>query len=92
MKVKLLLRLRALLFFQIIFFTAFAQNRSISGTVLSKATGKPLAGASVSAKGTNIGTVTDDAGNFRFNAPSQAKALTISYIGMATREISIPAS
>jgi len=78
--------------FQIIFFTAFAQNRSISGTVLSKSTGKPLTGVSVLAKGTNIGTVTDDAGNFKFNVPSQAKALTISYIGMATQEISIPAS
>ena len=92
MKVKLLLRLRALLFFQIIFFTASAQNRTITGTVISKSGGQALSGATVSVKGTGGATTTDPSGNFTIAVPNAAKALIISYIGMATLEISIPAS
>lgn len=95
MKVKLLLRLRALLFFQIIFFLilapgAFAQTRTVTGTVTSKVTGQSLSGATVTVKGTNTATTTDNAGNFRLNVPSNAKFLTISFIGMTTREVGIP--
>ena len=88
MKVKLLLHLRALLFFQIILFTASAQNRTVTGTVISKATGQPLAGATVLIKGTRTATTTDNSGNFTINVPKQNGLLAISYIGMAPRSSS----
>src|SRR5882762_10108401 len=92
MKVKLLLHLRALLFFQIILFTASAQNRTITGTVISKATGQPLPGATVLIKGTRTATTTDNSGNFTINVLKQNWLLAISYIGMASQELVIPAS
>jgi TonB-linked SusC/RagA family outer membrane protein len=92
MKVKFLLRLRALLFFQIILFTASAQNRTITGTILSKSSGQPLQGATVAVKGTRIATVTDNSGNFKLDVPTTGKILTISFIGMAAQEIGIPSS
>ena len=92
MKVKLLLHLRALLFFQIILFTASAQNRTVTGTVISKATGQPLAGATVLIKGTRTATTTDNSGNFTINVPKQNGLLAISYIGMAPQDLVIPAS
>ncbi|WP_431211528.1 carboxypeptidase-like regulatory domain-containing protein [Puia sp. P3] len=92
MKAKLLLHLRALLFFQILFFTATAQNRTLTGTVSSKANGQSLGGATVSVKGTKIATTTDNSGNFTLSIPANARALVVSYIGMTSQEISIPAS
>jgi TonB-linked SusC/RagA family outer membrane protein len=92
MKLKFLWRLRALLFLQIIFFTASAQNRTITGSVISKSTGQPLAGATVLVKGTRVATTTDNSGNFKLDAPGQGKLLTISYVGMSNQEIGIPSS
>lgn len=92
MKAKFLLHLRALLFFQILFFTASAQNRTVTGNVSSKSTNQPLSGATVSVKGSNTATTTDNSGNFILSVPGPAKLLVITYIGMANQEIAIPAS
>ena len=93
MKLRFLLRIRALFFFQfILFLTASAQDHSVTGTVVSGATGQPLAGATVTVKGTRVATTTDSSGFFRVNAPAGAKTLTISFVGLATREIGIPSS
>ena len=92
MRTKFLLPLYALLFFQFIFSTVSAQDREITGTVLSKATGQPLPGATVLIKGTRTATTTDNSGNFKIHPPGSAKALIISYIGMSVREIPIPAT
>src|ERR1700755_881259 len=92
MKAKLLLHLRALLFFQILFFTATAQNRTITGTVSSKANGQFLGGATVSVKGSRIATTTDNSGSFTLSIPANAKALVVSYIGMTNQEVAVPAS
>jgi TonB-linked SusC/RagA family outer membrane protein len=93
MKVKL--RLRALLFLQLIFLltlTASAQDRTLTGTITGKLGGQPLAGATVSVKGTRTAVTTDDAGNFKINVAAQAKTLVISHVGMATLEVAIPSS
>src|SRR5882724_1304119 len=92
MNEKILSRLRALLFFQLIFFTATAHNRTISGTITSTSSGQALSGATVAVKGTTIGTTTDNSGNFKISVSNQAKVLVVSYVGMAMQEISIPSS
>jgi TonB-linked SusC/RagA family outer membrane protein len=92
MKANLLLHIRVLLFFQVIFFTASAQNRTISGTVNSKTSNQPLVGATVTVKGTRVATTTNDAGAFTLSVPATARTLVVSHIGMGNQDISIPAS
>ncbi|MTI38773.1 TonB-dependent receptor [Fulvivirga lutimaris] len=61
--------------------SAFAQERTISGTVIDGDSGEPLIGANVLVAGTTNGTITDFDGNFKLNAPSEAFTLKISFIG-----------
>ena len=64
------------------------QQKSISGKVLDKS-GRPLPGVTVVVKGTAIGTVTDNEGNFSLSVPSNAGTLQFSFVGMKTQEIPI---
>ncbi len=63
-----------------------AQTTRVSGTILDD-TGETVIGASVVAKGSTVGTVTDIDGNFTLNIPSDKKTLVISLIGMKTKEV-----
>lgn len=58
----------------------------VSGTIIDD-TGETVIGASVVAKGTTVGTVTDVDGKFSLNIPSDKKTLVISLIGMRTKEV-----
>jgi TonB-linked SusC/RagA family outer membrane protein len=69
---------------------AFAQSKVASGTVVSAEDGDPIAGASVSAKGTTYGTITDGNGKFTLpNLPAAASTLVVSFIGLETVEVEI---
>ncbi len=68
-------------------YAAFAQ-KAISGT-LTDEKGEPLVGASVTAKGTTVGGVTDENGNFTFVAPEKATTLVASFVGYKSLEIPI---
>ncbi|SDD12439.1 SusC/RagA family TonB-linked outer membrane protein [Williamwhitmania taraxaci] len=68
---------------------AFAQTRSIKGTVTSKEDGMGLPGVNVTVKGTTIGTATDMDGNFNLNVSSDATILVISSIGYQTLEMPV---
>ena len=63
------------------------QDKKITGNVKDD-TGEPVIGASVSVKGTTVGTVTDIDGNFTLNVPENA-TLLISYIGFQSQELSV---
>ncbi len=65
-----------------------AQNRTVSGTVLDS-TGAPIAGASVTIKGTHLGTSTGADGSFSFSVPATAKTVVISAVNFAPREFGI---
>ncbi|MDR1115703.1 MAG: SusC/RagA family TonB-linked outer membrane protein [Tannerella sp.] len=68
--------------------TTFAQTKVASGTVTSAEDGEPVAGASVSVKGTTLGTITGSDGTFALpNLPESAATLVVSYIGLETVEI-----
>ena len=70
-----------------------AQITKLTGTVISEEDGLPVVGASILVKGTTVGTVTDMDGKFTLsNVPSSAKTLVVSFIGMATQEVSIKAN
>jgi outer membrane receptor protein involved in Fe transport len=68
---------------------AFAQSNVINGKVRTGANAT-LGKLSVTIKGTQIGTTTDDAGNFALNVPSNTKypfTLVISGVGIASQEV-----
>lgn len=60
----------------------------ISGTVVDNE-GKPLGGASVMIKGTNIGTTVSNNGAFSLQVSSEEAVLVFSFIGMKTREVRV---
>ena len=64
------------------------QKKEITGTV-KDAKGMPLPGATVFIKGSIIGSITDSEGRFKINIPSDAKIITISFVGMKTQELAI---
>lgn len=67
---------------------AQAQERTISGKV-TDAAGIPVTGASVTVKGSALGTTTGTDGSFTLRVPATAKALTISAVGYAGQDLTI---
>jgi TonB-dependent starch-binding outer membrane protein SusC len=66
-----------------------AQTRSVSGIVSSSDDGEPIIGATVLVKGTTQGTITSADGRFSLTVPASAKTLTVSFVGMITKEIAL---
>jgi TonB-linked SusC/RagA family outer membrane protein len=66
-----------------------SQTVQISGTVTSTEDGLALPGVNVTVKGTTIGAITDTNGRYTLTAPSNAKALTFSFVGYRTIEVPI---
>ena len=66
----------------------FAQERTLNGTVYSE--GSPLNGASLRIKGSNLGTITNENGDFliKFSEKSN-NHLIISFIGHKSKQIEI---
>jgi len=69
-----------------------AQNKTITGKVLSGEDGEPIIGATVIVTGTSLGTVTDLDGMFSVKVPNDAKTLTVSYVGMESKVVKISGS
>lgn len=64
------------------------QGKAISGTIINEAN-EPLVGATVRAKGTNQGTLTDAEGQFELSISDDVSTLIVSYLGYATQEVEI---
>jgi len=67
--------------------TAFAQQKTIKGTVVD-ASGQPIIGANVSVKGTTIGIITDIDGKYTLQVPNNS-TLAVSYIGYVSQNIAV---
>jgi len=78
------------IFFLLLFISSavFINAQTVKGTVLSSDDDSPLPDVSVVEKGTKNGTTTDFDGNFSINV-NQNAILVFSYIGMATREVTV---
>ncbi len=68
---------------------AFAQTKTIQGTVTSADDGSALPGVTVLVKGTTNGTTTDTYGKYSLKVSSQAITLEFSFVGMKTQDIAI---
>ena len=66
--------------------TAYAQDITVQGTVVSRADDEPLIGATVMCNETKKGTATDFDGNFTLTVPA-GSTLTFSYIGFQPKTI-----
>jgi TonB-linked SusC/RagA family outer membrane protein len=82
---KLLQSLFVLVFFAL---SAFAQERTITGTVTGKEDGLPLPGVSVKIKGAKGGTQTNNDGKFSIVVPASADQLEFSYLGYLSQTVS----
>ena len=74
-----------LLFLAALSLGLYAQKQ-VSGVVVYE-NGEPVIGASVQAKGTTLGTISDYDGKFEMEVPETVKTLVVSYVGMATQEV-----
>lgn len=70
-----------------VFAFAFAQNKQVSGTVVSP-DGIPVIGATIMVEGTGIGTSTDGNGKFVISAPANGM-LAISCIGYTDQKVPV---
>lgn len=77
-----------LLFLTLLYFTipATAQEKVISGVVVSARDNTPLAGVSIAVKGTGKGVSSRNDGTFQLNAPKDS-VLVFSFIGYNSQEI-----
>lgn len=78
--------------FLFIFFSTklSAQQNTVTGRIIDSA-GNPLPGVSVVVKGTKNGTTTNPQGEFRLSSVPARGNLVISYVGLATQQISFVA-
>jgi TonB-linked SusC/RagA family outer membrane protein len=65
---------------------AFAQNKTITGTVTAKEDGLPIPGVTVRIKGTSIGTQTNTNGKYSLSVPANS-TLVFSFIVYAPQEV-----
>ena len=87
MNLKNKLSLLVILMFSI---TLIAQNDTlIKGTVTAEADGGALPGVNVIVKGTSNGASTDFDGNYSINVSGDNAVLVFSYIGYATKEVTV---
>jgi TonB-dependent starch-binding outer membrane protein SusC len=66
-----------------------AQERTITGRILSKEDQTPVPGVSVLLKGTTTGTTTDAEGRYAISVPQAGGSLVFSFIGLETQTIEI---
>lgn len=69
--------------FSFVFATLFAQNKPVSGTVVSQEN-EPIIGVTVRVTGISsvVGTLTDANGHFSLSVPAEARGLQFTYVGM----------
>ncbi len=68
---------------------AFAQNRVVTGTVISNEDNLGVPGATVLVKGTTIGTATDLDGKYSISVPAGSNVLVFSFVGLRSQEVNI---
>jgi TonB-linked SusC/RagA family outer membrane protein len=77
------------LFTMTLSFEVSAQQRVITGKVISDEDDQGLPGATVLVKGTTVGTTTDLDGNYSIVVPQGSNVLIFSFVGLKTTEESI---
>ena len=79
-------RLLLVVLFSAVASFVFAQNKTITGSVVD-AKGESVIGASVLVKGTTNGTISDIDGNFTLKNVANNATLQVSYIGYISQSV-----
>jgi len=82
-------RLLLILFSVSIAMASIAQNRTITGTVISSEDNQPLPGVTVLIKNTTTGTQTDIDGKYKIEINTSDAVLVFSFIGMKSQSITV---
>ncbi|MCU7552012.1 TonB-dependent receptor [Chitinophagaceae bacterium LB-8] len=77
------------LFLFLISSTLFAQQRTVTGKIVSQENAQPLAGVSIQVKNTATNTLSNEQGNFSIVVPSPESILVISHVGFGIQEIKV---
>jgi hypothetical protein len=82
------LRLWLLMCLFLVTTVALAQQRTVTGTIVG-ANNQPVAGATVTVRGTNVATQTDASGNFSISVPENRTAITVSSVGFEPQDVNV---
>lgn len=69
--------------------TVLAQERIVTGRVVSGSDGTALPGVNIILKGTTIGSTTDASGNFSMSVPQNGSVLVFTFIGLKSQEVEV---
>ncbi len=72
--------------------TAFSQTRTISGRVTDAQDNQPLPAVTVTVTGTNVSAQTENDGTYSIQLTPNARSLTFTFVGYATREVALGSS
>jgi len=87
-KTRLLVGMVAIFLF-VIPLSLWAQERVVTGKITDSKDGSPIAGASITPKGSTGGTTTTTDGSFSIKITSAVKTLVVSYVGYVSQEINV---
>lgn len=76
------------IFFVLGFFSAFAQNRTLTGKVVDTKS-QPLPGVAIIQGGTNNGTTSNEDGTFSISVPAKDLVLDVSSLGYISKRINV---
>jgi iron complex outermembrane receptor protein len=77
------------IFLFVIPLSLWAQERVVTGKITDSKDGSPIAGASITPKGSTGGTTTTTDGSFSIKITSAVKTLVVSYVGYVSQEINV---
>lgn len=70
-------------------FFSYAQEKTITGSVVDQQTGKPMEGVNIRIKNTTNGTTTNEKGEFTIKAPSSESIVSVTYVGYTVYETKV---
>src|SRR5690606_31989156 len=86
-KIRKLLGLFFVLY--LVCFSAWAQERIVTGIITSIEDKSPIPGVNVLVKGSTTGTILDVDGKYSIQVPSEEATLVFSFIGLQTEELPV---
>jgi len=89
MSCRKLLRAAVFLIAMLVSLVSYAQQRTITGKVTDSKDGSPVAGATVTAKGTRNATQTGPDGSYQLTVDASVTTLVLSFSGYETQEINV---
>jgi TonB-linked SusC/RagA family outer membrane protein len=88
MRIKTMLFKIGLFITALLFTNTLLAQKQVTGSV-HDASGQPIAGSTISIKGSTVGTQTDANGDFKIEVPNSSSKLVVSSVGFEPQEITV---